>query len=391
MNVPTRSVGRSADQSFSPPHTETKAEALVQAAIVELTARRYHEALNKLNQASTLVEATKSHTLAGSYHGQLAIVLENLSWVEQGEAAYRDRALIEYAAASFHFEQAGHHRDRARVENNLGFLFHTVGKFEEAHAHLNQARRLFLDLEDIGGVAAVDETRARSLMAEARLNEAERFAHNAVKTFEQRGQQSLLAKALTTHGTILARMGKIARAKTALQRAIEVAKTAGDPEIAGRAHLGMIEELGQQIPVEDLVTNYKAALHLLQSSKDQATTNRLISCAEKVIGTFDAGAAPANGASGNCWEGFSFKQQVLDYEKEILTRALRDTGGAVTKAARLLGFNHHQSLIALINSRHKGLAGVRSAVRKRRRSIIKIDKDGSKKRGRKSKSLAAAD
>ena len=320
-------------------------------------------------------------------------MLENLSRVEQGET-YRDRALIEYAAASFHFEKAGHHRDRARVENNLGFLFHTIRKFEEAHAHLNHARRIFLDLGDIGGAAAVDETRAHALMDEGRLSEAERFAHSAVKTFAHGDQQWLLAEALTTHGTILARMGKISRAKAALQHAVEVAQTAGDREGAGRAHLSTIEELAQQISVANLISNYKAASDLLQSSQDQATTRRLISCGQKVIGNLDVagdtGVDAAERASGNSWEGFSFKQQVLDYEKEILSRALRDTGGAVTRAARLLGFNHHQSLIALINSRHKGLLGVRSAVRKRRRSIIKFDKDGNQKRGRSTKRLTAA-
>jgi hypothetical protein len=223
-------------------------------------------------------------------------------------------------------------------------------------------------------------------MAEGRLNEAERFAHTAVKTLERGGEQSLLAEALTTHGTVLARMGKIARAKASLQGAIEVAQTSGDLEGAGRAHLSTIEELGQQISVDDLVSNYKAALDLLQTSQDPATTRRLISCAQKMIGTLDMvgerDAAADASANGNNWEGFSFKQQVLDYEKAIISRALRDTGGAVTKAARLLGFNHHQSLIALINSRHKGLQGVRSAVRKRRRSIIKVGKNSSKRRAR---------
>ncbi len=373
---------------------ELKAIALVRAAIVERSARRYNEALNLLNQASAAVEAARNDALAGTFHNQLATVLENLSRVEQGET-YRDRALIEYAAASYHFEQAGHHRYRARVENNLGFLFHTIKRFEDAHAHLNHARRLFLDLKDFGGVAGVDETRARALMAEGRLNEAERFAHGAVKTLEHGGEQSLLAEALTTHGTVLARMGKIGRAKTALQRAIEVARAAGDLESAGRAHLSTIEELGHQVSVDDLVSKYKAALGLLQSSQDPTTAKRLISCARDVIGTLGAAtvrdAAANESASEISWDGFSFKQQVLNYEKEILSRALRDTGGAVTKAARLLGFNHHQSLIALINSRHKGLLGVRSAVRKRRRSIIKFDKDGGKKRARRTKSLTAAD
>lgn len=362
-------------------NSELKAIALVRGAIVERTAARYNEALSMLNQASPLVAATGNDALAGSFHSLLGTVLENLSRVEQGET-YRDRALIEYEAASFHFEQAGHTRYRALVENNLGYLFYTIRKFEEAHKHLNRARRLFLDVKDIGGVAGVDETRARTLLAEGRLTEAERFAHTAVKTLDLGGKQSLLAEALTTHGTILASMGKTGRAKAALQRAVEVAQTSGDLEGAGRAHLNTIEQLGQQISVDELVSNYQAALDLLQTSQDPATTSRLIACAQRVIGTLAVEAdkdEEVTSVEVPSWDGFSFKQEVLDYEKAIISRALRDTGGAVTKAARLLGFNHHQSLIALINSRHKGLLGVRSAVRKRRHSIIKAGKHGGKK------------
>ncbi len=360
---------------------EEKALALVRAAIVEMTAGRHSESLSIYRQGKALVEASSSHSLKGRFHNGLGTLLNCMALAESSEDKL-DQALMEFTAASVHFEQAGHHRYRARVENNLGYLFCTIGKFEEAHTHLNRARRLFLDLKDIGGTAGVDETRARALLAEGRLTEAERFAHTAVKTLDLGGEQSLLAEALTTHGTVLARMGKTARAKASLQRAIEVAQTSGDLEGAGRAHLNTIEELGQQISFDELASNYKRALDLLQSSQDPATTRRLISCAQKVIGTLavsgdrDADAS----ANGKSWDGFSFKQEVLDYEKAIISRALRDTGGAVTKAARLLGFNHHQSLIALINSRHKGLLGVRSAVRKRRRSIIKIGKNRSKKR-----------
>jgi len=69
-------------------------------------------------------------------------------------------------------------------------------------------------------------------------------------------------------------------------------------------------------------------------------------------------------------EGVSFKQQVLNYEKALIERALRDAGGAVTRAARLLGFRHHQSLISLINSRHRDLLKTRSAVRTRRHHLF---------------------
>jgi hypothetical protein len=70
------------------------------------------------------------------------------------------------------------------------------------------------------------------------------------------------------------------------------------------------------------------------------------------------------------WDGFSFKREVLKIEKKFIERALRDAGGSVTRASRLLGFRHHQSLIALINSRHRDLLGTRSAVRKRRHHLF---------------------
>jgi CheY-like chemotaxis protein len=69
------------------------------------------------------------------------------------------------------------------------------------------------------------------------------------------------------------------------------------------------------------------------------------------------------------WEGFSFREKINSAERSLIERALRDANGSVTRAARLLGFNHHQSLISLINSRHQKLHQTRTAVRKRRRHI----------------------
>jgi two-component system chemotaxis response regulator CheY len=52
----------------------------------------------------------------------------------------------------------------------------------------------------------------------------------------------------------------------------------------------------------------------------------------------------------------------------------------VTKAARLLGFKHHQSLISLINTRHKELLKTRTTARKRRRNLFSQAKKTHKKR-----------
>jgi CheY-like chemotaxis protein len=348
---------------------ETGAIALIRRALVEKTAGKYDSALRIYNEAAPIVERTSNDALKGSLHNGLGTVLNCLALGDQREELI-DRALLEFAAASFHFEQAGHQKFRARVENNLGYLFFTVARFSEAHLHLDRARMLFLKVGDVETAAQADDTRARAFLAQGHLREAERFARSAVQTLEKGDEQALLAEALTTHGIAQARLGNHPRARVLLQRAIEVAETAGDLEGAGRAHLSLIEEMGDQTAATELATIYQSATDLLQRSQDPSVGKRLISCARKVIDALGDSEGVDHKRMENSWEGFSFKEKILDCERALIERALRDSNGSVTRAARLLGFKHHQSLISLINSRHKELLKTRTAVRKRRRHIF---------------------
>lgn len=349
--------------------SELKAVILIRAGMVEVEARRLNAALQFYDEAGPLLERSCDHSLRGSFHSQLALLCNNLATTDQRDD-YVDRALIEFAAAGFHFGQAGHARYGGCTENNLAFLFLTIGKFDEAHKHLDRARNLLLGIKDSVDVARVDDTRARTLLAEGRLNEAERFARSAVNTLERGDEQALLAEALTTHGIALARMGTHPRSRTLLQRAIEVAETAGDLEGAGRAHLSIIEELADQTSPAELASIYQSAAELLKRSQDPSVSKTLIACARKVIEALGESEGSDRQASEHSWDGFSFKERILDCERAIIERALRDANGSVTRAARLLGFKHHQSLISLINSRHKELLKTRTAVRKRRRHIF---------------------
>lgn len=138
-------------------------------------------------------------------------MLENL-WYANGPRDYLDRALVEYAAASYHFEQAEHRTYLANVENNLGFLLYKVNHFQEAPEHLDHARRIFTGLRDKDAAAQVDETRARVLLKEKGDAEAEKVARASVRSVEHSDRHSLLAEALTTHATALARLGQYGNA-----------------------------------------------------------------------------------------------------------------------------------------------------------------------------------
>jgi len=349
--------------------SDLKAVLLIRAGIIEERTRRLQNALEFYNQAQPLVDNSEDHALKGAFHSEYGLVFRKLATPEN-RGDYLDRALIEYAAASFHFEQAGNERFLARVEINLGYLYYSIGRYKDAHKHLDRARHLFIELKDLGMAAECDDTRARTLLEENRLTDAERVIKQSIRTLERGDQHALLAEALTTYGVVLARLGRHARSRELLDRAMEVAETAGDLEGAGRAKLSIIEELTAQTSSSDLVRDYETAVSLLKGSEDPMTTKRLIRCALKLLDILTVPVETEPQLESISWEGFSFKKEVLKIEKTFIERALRDAGGSVTKAARLLGFRHHQSLIALINSRHRDLLGTRSAVRKRRHHLF---------------------
>lgn len=352
-----------------------RARIYLRKALLENSATRLNDSLRILREALSLFEASNNHALQGKFHNTLALVLKNLAEAEQRDD-YIDRALIEFAAASFHFEQAGHMRYQGCVENNLGYLFLKLGRYNEAHEHLNRARRLASDAHDYGHLAQFNDTMSRLLLAEQRYEEAERLARTVVKTLERGGEQALLAEALTTHGVALARVGKRPRSRGEFERAIVIAENSGDLAAAGRARLSLIEELGEGMPVKELATIYQAAAELLEPSQDPATRKQLSSCTRKILEALNTelsqplSSDDAENEATTTWEGFSFRSEVIRYEQLLIQRALRDAGGVVSRAAQLLGFKHHQSLISLLNTRHKTLIQSRSPVRSRRRSII---------------------
>src|SRR5205809_1570672 len=347
--------------------SELRALFLIRAGVIEAQSQQLHEAMQFYNEAAPLLDRSEDHALKGTFHNGCASVFQRLATPENRED-YLDRALMEYTAASFHFELAGNSRYLARVENNLGYLFFTIGKYDDAHKHLDRARHLFFAQNDVGAVAQVDDTRARTLLAEGRVAEAERVARNAVRTLEKGDEQAVLAEALTTHGVAFARLGDYPSAKRLLERAIEVAETTGDPEGAGRAKLSIIEELSGQTPAPQLVSVYQSAAELLKQSQDPSTSKRLIACAQKVIEGLRTREFQGYEAKDLSWA--SFKREIRKAEKALLARALQETEGSVTKAAHLLGFKHHQSLISIINIRHKELLKTRTRIRKRRRHIF---------------------
>ena len=184
----------------------------------------------------------------------------------------------------------------------------------------DSARRIFTRLKDGNAAAQLDETRARVYLKEKR-NAAEKVARASVRSLENRERQSLLAEALITHGIALARLGRDSAALAAFQRAIAVSQLIGASNRAAEASFTAFLELGERLTV--------------------AEETRPI-----------------------C--GRTLSEELRAVEHDLIKKALEESEGSITYAARSLGMTY-QNLDYALKTRHKDLLKQRTPVRRRSR------------------------
>jgi tetratricopeptide (TPR) repeat protein len=340
-----------------------KAKTVLRFAVVESSAGRHSDTLRLLTESALLFGEGASHTLRGSFHNELAIALYFLGQAER-RADYTDRAILEYTAAAYHFDLARHERYVARIENNLAFLLYKLGRYADAHEHLDRAQMIFTRLRDAGSLAQVDETRARVLLAEGKYREAERTMAGVLKTFERGDESALLADAFTVQGVVWARLRAYESSINLLRRAADVAEGVGALSNAGQAVLSLIEEHGtsRRVTPAEVYNAYLRANRLLKETQDAEDLTRLRACALIVMRRLSDPAIHE--------KNFSLYGAVQEFEAKLIGQALDESSGSITKAARLLGLTH-QTLISILEARHKKLAVKRKPPQRRLKSIMK--------------------
>jgi len=295
---------------------ELKAKALLRLSVVEHSMERDQKAFRMLTKHAPLFSKLNNHTLRGTYHIVFGDRLVNLADLQR-RSEYIDRALIEYAAASYHFEKAEHRPYLANVETNLGYLYFKISRFDEASEHLDRARRVYKSIKDARTAAQVDETRARILLSQGRMVEAERVIRSAVRVQEKSGNADLLTEALITYGRVLARRKSNAASLGTFRRAIELADNATLADRAVEAIVAAFRELGD---------------HLVISERGQLLSGRGVG------------------------------QDKLALEHDVIKFALEQTNGKVTPAAQLAGMSH-QAFTYALRTRHKDLQDKRKPPR----------------------------
>jgi tetratricopeptide (TPR) repeat protein len=351
-----------------PPAGIKRARALLKLVDVEQSAARHYDALKILTDNAQIFANIRHPATKGSYHNELAITLRTIA-VADRRPDYFQRALTEYKSAEHQFRLARNHIYLASVKNNVAVVLSRLGRFKEAHKHLDQARVLTVRFKDRTRTAQIDSTRAELLIAEGKLREAEAVARRAASALEKVGQRCWLVDVLILQAIALARLGKQDRANVILQRAIEVAHEADALNEAGLVALTMIEEI-DDLPPDTLQAAYQQAHSWLADSQSRQVLSRLNAAAGKLAASVRKELSSDEAIDILLRKPCDLDQKLLEYEHALIKQALKQSNGSVTHAATLLG-KTYQGLAYMIETKHKDLMKARTPVRRRPRKTVR--------------------
>jgi len=347
-----------------PPKGLERARALLKLADVEHSAARYYDALKLLTDNRAVFASIRYLPVKGSYHNELAITFRTVGTAEN-RPDYFQRALSEYRAAEHHFKLAKNYIYCASVKNNEAVVLSKLGRFKEAHKHLDQARLITVRLKDRTRTAQIDSTRAELLIAEGQFQAAEAAARRAATALEKVGHGCWVADVLILKAIAQARLGKSARAQITLQRAIEVAHEADALNKAGLAALTMIEEVDGLSP-DTLQAAYQQAREWLADSQSREVLSRLSAAGGKLADCLCREMSRDEAVEVLLPKPLDLDQRLLQCEHETIKQALAQTDGSVVHAAPLIG-RTYQGLSHMIETKHPDLLKKRTPVRRRQR------------------------
>lgn len=242
---------------------------------IEREAGRLKDSLTKLRQAASL-EVTGRLVPGRCYH-DLATTLKELGSSED-EPSYSDEAKTHFFRALYECEAIGHHRSAAAVENNLGFLFLSLGFFEESERHLLRSQRLFEGLSDSIRGAQCNDSLAQLYIETKRYTLAQEAIERAIDVFEVTDGEAFLSEALTTQGLLACKLKRFVDARKSFEAGYRVAERCGDNARAGRALLIMFEEMQDQLQLTEKSVLSEKLKRLFASTQQTALLARVARC-----------------------------------------------------------------------------------------------------------------
>ncbi len=318
---------------------ESKAIANLNIGMIESLSFRYSSALKFYEKAYQFIGKISVFTEAKIRNG-MGLVYKDIgkSLSKTERVAYFDKAIIEFEGALICYEEVQNRRSMILARNNIGFLYYSIGLYDEALRVLKIAESQAQEIQDKNHLSIVSDTLARAWIAKGNYRRATEIAAASVRYLESFENSNLLATALITYGTALAGGGEMEKAKSAFCQAEEVAAFIQDFPLAHAARLFALREMFSEYNPKERLSSYLDAVKHLSGSQEKDISDALGEIAAKIEREIET-PAPESETKPLLQEPVSLDEKLKDVSREYMEAAIRQTGGNQSQAAALLGMS----------------------------------------------------
>lgn len=361
---------------------ESKAIANLNIAMIESLSFRYSSALKIYEKAYQFIGRISVFTEAKIRNG-IGLAYKDIGKNHSGSerVTYFDKAIIEFEGALICYEEVHNSRSAILARNNIGYLYYSIGLYDEAVRILEIAESKARELQDKNHLSVVSDTLARAFIAKGNYRRAIEIAAASVSYLESFENSNLLATALITYGVALARGGEIERAKSAFEQAEEVASFIQDFVLAHASRLFALRELFSEYEPKERLSSYFYAVKHLSGSQEKDISDALREVAAKIEREIESPAAEVKFTTKVkkeplllFQEPFSLDEQLKIISREYLEAAIRESGGNQSRAAALLGMSR-QTFAARVKKDFPDLLSSFSRKDKRSKKAESSDSD----------------
>jgi len=357
---------------------ESKAIANLNIAMIKSLSFRYSSALEFYEQAYDFIGKVSIFTEAKIRNG-IGLVYKDigkiLSDVERID--YFDKAIIELEGALICYEEVQNSRSAILVRNNIGFLYYSIGLYDEALRVLEIAESEALRTQDKNHLSIVSDTLARTFIAQGNYRRAIEIAAASVYYLESSENSNLLATALITCGIALARNGEIEKAKAAFNQAGEVAGFIQDFVLVAVARLFALREMLSEFSPKERLSSYLYAVKNLSGNQEKEISDALRDVAAKIESEIEPSAPVAGRDLTLLSPLFSLDKRLKTISRQYIEAAIREECGNQSRAAALLGMSR-QTFVARVK---KDFSDLLPLISQKDKAVKKVNLSASSAHG----------
>lgn len=327
---------------------ESKAIANLNLAMSESSSFRHSSALRFYEKAYQFIGRISVFTEAKIRNG-IGLVYKDIGkkLSETERAAYFDKAIIEFEGALICYEAVQNKRSMILARNNIGFLYYSIGLYDEAIRVLKIAESEARQTGDKDHLSVVSDTLARAFIAKGDYRRAVEVAAESVRYLESLENSNLLATALITHGIALTRSGETGKAKSAFYQAEEIAAFMQDFTLASAARLFALREMFSEYSPKERLSSYLYIVKNLSGSQEKDISDALRDVAAKIEPEIESSVPKAERDLIPPSRPFSLDEKLKTISREYIEAAIRQTGRNQSRAAALLGMSR-QTFVARV-------------------------------------------